>query len=434
MNSSRGWQRVLPHLDRQPCADHCDVGSTRPGPASSATSQQHHSRWRRLPATETLKILRTSSPWSSWASTAAVRTLGADTRSRRPTRRGDAVAVRQVTRIHLPVSLARDPFQLPGRTPPYSALLGTLALVAIVSESLAPARGAHHSLLHAPPSPTRSSPTPAPRVHRTFLGRVGISVGTSVGIVVVVVLGMLRGHASHAPKWIVMAITYGVTFFIYAVMAPVLLGFTHARYLNEVLNHTTVGPHRLSARFGTGTLIGLYLSNVFLIIITAGIYTPWAQAASPATPPGDRALEAQGSLEQLSASASTAVPGAAMEELGLLLRPGFRLLMWTDPRSGRVCTMAPHRSGARCHCHADRRRRERPATRAVRSEAASSCCLSGRSRSANGSGRPTGCSASPGGARPRCSTIRPSTRRCTDVACAPPSRGSAASRTAGATP
>ena len=55
---------------------------------------------------------------------------------------------------------------------------------------------------------------------------------------------------------------------------------------------------------------------MLLIIVTAGIYIPWAHVRVARYRCQSIALEAYGSLEQLSASASNAVPGAALEELG----------------------------------------------------------------------------------------------------------------------
>jgi uncharacterized membrane protein YjgN (DUF898 family) len=204
----------------------------------------------------------------------------------------------------------------------YATLLGNLALVVITLGILAPRlTWARYKFLVSRTSFGDEEFTCEPRVgkfYRTYWAAIGITIG------VVAVLAILAGMfgpslhlgKGHAPRWVVLTITYGVVFLNYVIIGPILLGFTHARNLNEVLNHSTVGPHRLAGTFGTGTLIALYFRNVLLIIVTAGIYTPWAHVNIARYRCQSIALEAQGSLEKLSASASSAVPGAAMEELG----------------------------------------------------------------------------------------------------------------------
>jgi uncharacterized membrane protein YjgN (DUF898 family) len=204
----------------------------------------------------------------------------------------------------------------------YAALLGNLALVAISFGILAPRlTWARYRFLISRTSFGDQEFTCNPRVgqfYRTYWAAIGMTVGIVVLVIVVfaVAAGLLHIGNSHSPKWVTQAITYGVVFLNYALIGPILLGFSHARNMNEVLNHTTVGPHRLSGKFGTGTLIGLYFRNVILIILTAGIYTPWAHVRIARYRCEVTALEAQGSLEHLSAAASTVVPGAALEEIG----------------------------------------------------------------------------------------------------------------------
>jgi uncharacterized membrane protein YjgN (DUF898 family) len=159
-----------------------------------------------------------------------------------------------------------------------------------------------------------------PRVgqfHRTYWGALGLFFCMFLLVAVVFVIGRaFLPSGDDAPKWLAKAFNYGIALVNYALIGPVLLGFTHARNLNEVLNHTTVGPHHLSGKFRTETLIGLYFRNVLLIIFTAGIYTPWAQVRVARYRCESIALAAQGSLGQLSATVGTVVPGAALEELG----------------------------------------------------------------------------------------------------------------------
>ncbi len=204
----------------------------------------------------------------------------------------------------------------------YATLLGNLAIVAISFGILAPRlTWARYKFLVSRTSFGDQEFTCNPRVgkfHSTYWKAVGMTFGivAVLGVVAAVFIPALHLGKNDAPKWVVMAVTYGVVFLNYAIIGPVLLGFTHARNLNEVLDHTTVGPHRLSGAFSAATLIGIYLRNVLLIILTAGVYIPWAHVRVARYRCESIALEAHGALEQLSASSGKAVPGAALEELG----------------------------------------------------------------------------------------------------------------------
>jgi uncharacterized membrane protein YjgN (DUF898 family) len=204
----------------------------------------------------------------------------------------------------------------------YAALLGSLAL-AVISFGLMYPRVtyARYKYLISRTSFGDAEFACTPRVgqfYRTYWMAIGATAG--IGVILALLFtplaGLLHTGASHAPKWAAQAIRVGGLFLNYAIIGPVLLGLTHARNLNEVLNHTRVGPHQLSGKYGPGALIWLYFRNVLLIIVTAGLYTPWAQVRIARYRCEVTAVEAQGSLGQLSASAATVVPGAAMEELG----------------------------------------------------------------------------------------------------------------------
>ena len=204
----------------------------------------------------------------------------------------------------------------------YATLLGNLALVVITFGILAPRlTWARYQFLVSRTSFGDEEFTCNPRVgtfHSTYWKAIGMTFGVVaiIGVLAAILIPALHLGTAQLPKWAAMSLSYGLIFLNYAIIGPIVLGFTHARNLNEVLNHTTVGPHRLSGTFRAGTLVWLYLRNVLLIIVTAGIYIPWAHVRVARYRCESIALEAQGSLEQLSASASKAVPGAALEELG----------------------------------------------------------------------------------------------------------------------
>ena len=205
----------------------------------------------------------------------------------------------------------------------YATLLGNLALVVITFGILAPRlTWARYKFLVSRTSFGDEEFTCDARVgkfHSTYWKAIGMTFGVvaAIGVLAAILIPALHlGKAAQVPKWAALSLSYGLIFLNYAIIGPVVLGFTHARNLNEVLNHTRVGPHRLAGTFRAATLVGIYLRNVLLIIVTAGIYIPWAHVRVARYRCESIALEAQGSLEHLSASAAKAVPGAALEELG----------------------------------------------------------------------------------------------------------------------
>jgi len=109
----------------------------------------------------------------------------------------------------------------------------------------------------------------------------------------------------------------------YILMFAVVHGYTQARNLNEVFSHTMLGEHRILSRLAAGSLIGIFLSNTFLIILTLGLYTPWAQIRLARYRLEALELEAHGSLDDFVAAAAAEVPAATGEELSSLLDVDF---------------------------------------------------------------------------------------------------------------
>ncbi len=63
----------------------------------------------------------------------------------------------------------------------------------------------------------------------------------------------------------------------FAMFFPFLLGVQQALTQNLAWNHTTLGPHRFASRLGILRMVGLHVTNTVLIILTLGLFTPWAK-------------------------------------------------------------------------------------------------------------------------------------------------------------
>jgi uncharacterized membrane protein YjgN (DUF898 family) len=114
-----------------------------------------------------------------------------------------------------------------------------------------------------------------------------------------------------------------MTLAVYVVLVPVILGYTKARNLNEVINHTKVGPHRLHSSLKARKLIGIYFTNVLMMIATLGLYTPWAQIRLARYQLGVMEIEPQGSLDEITSSGMAHIPTATGEEVSSFLDVDF---------------------------------------------------------------------------------------------------------------
>jgi uncharacterized membrane protein YjgN (DUF898 family) len=143
------------------------------------------------------------------------------------------------------------------------------------------------------------------------IGLIGV-IGIAGGFVVAAFgLGMgaaKPGHSSHS------VIATLLPLLVYAVIVPVYYGYTQSRNLNEVFEHTSIGPHRLHCTLEAHRLIGIYFTNLVAMICTLGFYTPWAQIRLARYRLECLELEKHGSLDDFVTADST-VPAAVGEEV-----------------------------------------------------------------------------------------------------------------------
>jgi uncharacterized membrane protein YjgN (DUF898 family) len=109
----------------------------------------------------------------------------------------------------------------------------------------------------------------------------------------------------------------------YAVLVPVIWGYTHARNVNEVLNHTSLGKSRLRSNLSASKLIGIYFVNMLAIVVTLGMLTPWAHIRLARYRIESMQLETPDALDTFTAHAAAEVPSATGEELSSFLDLDF---------------------------------------------------------------------------------------------------------------
>jgi uncharacterized membrane protein YjgN (DUF898 family) len=84
---------------------------------------------------------------------------------------------------------------------------------------------------------------------------------------------------------------------------------------NTSLGNTLIGPHRLLSNLQMWPLLRIYVVNTFLIVLTLGLFLPWAQVRLARYRFGSLALEVHGGLDEFVAEQQGQV-AAAGEELG----------------------------------------------------------------------------------------------------------------------
>ena len=123
----------------------------------------------------------------------------------------------------------------------------------------------------------------------------------------------------HSP-W--MAAIMALLYLLALVAMSIPLAYVGARQTNECLNHTSLGANRLQCSLSARRLAGLYIGNLLLVVLTLGLYSPWAKVRLLRYRVQSIAVLASGQLDEF-VQAAAPVPGATGEELGDLLDVDF---------------------------------------------------------------------------------------------------------------
>jgi len=154
------------------------------------------------------------------------------------------------------------------------------------------------------------------RFYKTMFASIGLALGMGIVLFLPITLllaAVAKSGASPATVRVVSMVAMGV---LYAVWLSALHGYTQSRNLNEVFGKTGLGPHRFVSSLSASALTRIYLRNLFLIVVTLGLYTPWAQIRLARYRLECIELEAHGSLDEFAAATAAPVPAAAGEEIG----------------------------------------------------------------------------------------------------------------------
>lgn len=156
----------------------------------------------------------------------------------------------------------------------------------------------------------------AGRFYKTAFGAFGLMLGIVVAVAIAAGVLTLALKAMHLTPATTRILAAAPILLIYALMLPAVHAYTQARNLNEVFGHTSIGPHRFTSTLSASRLFGIYLSNLALIVVTLGVYTPWAEIRLARYRLSAIDLAVHGSLDEFAAPATApAVPAAAGEEI-----------------------------------------------------------------------------------------------------------------------
>ena len=137
-----------------------------------------------------------------------------------------------------------------------------------------------------------------------YLRTFGLAI---LALVVASCLALLLGVSLHrAPNvgQIFGFIVIGL--FMYAAML-FLTPYFLSRLQNLIWNHTTLGAHRFQSQVGAGKLFWIFVSNAVLILITIGLFTPFARVRTARYKLDSVTMLAAGSLDTFVAGETTNV-------------------------------------------------------------------------------------------------------------------------------
>lgn len=142
----------------------------------------------------------------------------------------------------------------------------------------------------------------------------GLGLGMLVGVAMMIVMGVSAGLADVADG--VVSIVFGIiAFVIYLVGFYYVIYFIEASKLNEIWGKTSIDGNRFVSKLKPWGLMWLMLSNTLLIVITLGIYIPWAHVRMTRYRLDNLAVEMSGDMDNFIAKGREEM-GALGAELG----------------------------------------------------------------------------------------------------------------------
>jgi uncharacterized membrane protein YjgN (DUF898 family) len=175
--------------------------------------------------------------------------------------------------------------------------------------------------------------TPLNRFYRFFYITVGLGLVLLIGFGVLAGLGgLLAGGAAASggegaqsnPLLGLFSLASIPAVLGFLILSLGLAGYYQKSFINESFGGLKLGPHQFHSKLQTWPLIGIYVTNLLLIVVTLGLYYPWAKVRQLRYQIENLSLEAQGDLDQFRATASQGTD-AIGEEIGDFMDIDFGL-------------------------------------------------------------------------------------------------------------
>jgi uncharacterized membrane protein YjgN (DUF898 family) len=113
------------------------------------------------------------------------------------------------------------------------------------------------------------------------------------------------GGAGRGPPSPAALGTVGVAMALGVLVIPLALGaFWERSFTNALYDGISIGPHRVNCRIRYGRLLWLYGSNVVGVLLTLGLFYPWALVRRIRYQLECMSVDAQGSLDDFAAAAA----------------------------------------------------------------------------------------------------------------------------------
>ncbi len=143
---------------------------------------------------------------------------------------------------------------------------------------------------------------------------IGLSLLTFVfAIAVPIALAFVLRDGSGGPDPRMIALITGGTVVTLIVGMLLIVPLWEARTQNLIWNHTQLGPHRFESTLKARHLLTIQLGNLLLILLTFGLYIPWAAVRLARYRASAMHMLVAGSLEDF-AAAQDAETSATGEE------------------------------------------------------------------------------------------------------------------------
>jgi uncharacterized membrane protein YjgN (DUF898 family) len=152
---------------------------------------------------------------------------------------------------------------------------------------------------------------------------IGLAIAVGVGIVAIVVVGFFAGAAATrvigpggvpAPADPRLAATFAVTGAVVAGLVALFSGaYFRVRFVNASVGGATIGPHALRSQLRFWPYLGITLTNLLAMIVTLGLFYPWARVRLMRYQLAHTSVLAHGDTGQFIASADTAASAVGEE-------------------------------------------------------------------------------------------------------------------------